>query len=99
MAMESFDKLNAASAKNEKAPGKKEDEQSGLVISVMLAVANAPEALTWYKKALGATVLWNFGSVVGLEVMGAAFFLGEPEKNGWECPSRLGTTSARIEVL
>jgi PhnB protein len=69
------------------------------VISVMLAVADAPAAVVWYKKALGATELWNLGSVVGLEIAGAAFFLGEPAGNGWESPAKLGITSARIEVF
>jgi uncharacterized glyoxalase superfamily protein PhnB len=32
-------------------------------------------------------------------VAGAPFFVGEPEKNGWESPSVLGITSARIEVF
>jgi len=34
-----------------------------------------------------------------LEIAGAPFFLGEPEANGWESPSKLGITSARIEVF
>jgi catechol 2,3-dioxygenase-like lactoylglutathione lyase family enzyme len=35
-------------------------------ISVMVAVPDAPAAVDWYKRALGADVLWDFGSVVGL---------------------------------
>ena len=35
------------------------------VISVMLAVADAGAAARWYAQALGATELWNLGSVVG----------------------------------
>lgn len=69
------------------------------VISVMLAVENTPKALTWYKKALGAEELWNLGSVAGLSINGAAFFLGEPAKNGWESPTKLGITSTRVEVF
>jgi len=65
----------------------------------MLAVADTPAALEWYKRALGATELWNLGGVAGLEIAGAPFFLGEPEANGWESPSKLGITSARIEVF
>ena len=80
--------------RNEIATGKKQP-----IISVMLAVLNTPEAITWYKKALGAKELWNLGSVAGLEIAGAAFFLGEPENNGWESPAKLGITSARIEVF
>jgi PhnB protein len=69
------------------------------VISVMLAVTDAPAAVAWYERALGATQLWSLGSVAGLEVAGAAFFVGQPEANGWESPERLGTTSTRIEVF
>jgi len=69
------------------------------VISVMLAVADAPLALAWYKRALGATELWNLGSVVGLEVLGAPIFLGQPENNGWETPTKLGAPSVRVEVF
>lgn len=70
-----------------------------LHISVMLAVSNAPEAIEWYVRVLGATELWSLGSVAGLSLAGAPFFVGEPEKNGWESPSVLGTTSTRIEVF
>ena len=69
------------------------------LISVMLAVADAPAALAWYKRAMGATELWNLGSVVGMEIDGAPVFLGEPEKNGWETPLKLGAPSARVEVF
>jgi PhnB protein len=69
------------------------------VISLMLAISNVPEAVEWYKEALGATVLWSLGSVAGLEIGGAAFFLGEPANNGWESPEKLGITSTRVEVF
>jgi PhnB protein len=69
------------------------------VISVMLAVADAPAAVRWYKEALGATDLWSLGSVAGLEINGAAFFVGQPENNGWETPVNLGITTTRIEVF
>ena len=49
----------------------------------MLAVADASAALAWYTQALGATELWNLGSVVGMEIDGAPIFLGEPEQTGW----------------
>lgn len=65
----------------------------------MLAVSDASAAAAWYKKALGATELWDLGGVVGLQVAGAAFFLGEPENNGWESPAKLGITTTRIEVF
>ena len=70
-----------------------------IIISLMLAVSDTPFALDWYKKALGATELWNLGSVAGLEIEGAVFFLGEPANNGWESPSKLGITSTRVEVF
>jgi len=69
------------------------------VISVMLAVTDTPAAVEWYKRALGATVLWSLGSVAGLEIAGAPFFLGEPADNGWESPTKLGITSTRVEVF
>ena len=75
------------------------EDNNQLVISVMLAVSDAPKALAWYKKALGATELWNLGSVVGLQIAGAPFFLGEPANNGWETPVKLGITTTRIEVF
>lgn len=65
----------------------------------MLAVADAPAALAWYKRALGAEELWNLGSVVGMTVEGAPIFLGEPAQNGWETPVKLGAPSVRIEVF
>lgn len=71
----------------------------GPIISVMLAVEDTPTAVEWYKRALGATVLWSLSSVAGLEIAGAPFFLGEPADNGWESPAKLGITSTRIEVF
>jgi PhnB protein len=68
-------------------------------ISVMLAVPDATAAARWYAEALGATELWNLGSVVGLSVDGAPLFLGEPEHNGWETPEACGTRTVRIEVF
>ncbi|HEX6925137.1 MAG TPA: VOC family protein [Longimicrobiaceae bacterium] len=65
----------------------------------MLAVRSAPAAVAWYKRALGATELWNLGSVAGLEIGGARFFVGEPAANGWESPEALGTTTLRVEVF
>jgi uncharacterized glyoxalase superfamily protein PhnB len=69
------------------------------VISLMLAVPDAAAATAWYEEALGATQLWNMGSVVGLSVDGAAFFLGEPENNGWSTPTDAGTRTVRVEVF
>lgn len=65
----------------------------------MVAVPDANAATEWYKRALGATELWNFGSVVGLEIAGAPFFLAEQSKNRWESPTVLGTTTVRVEVF
>ncbi len=69
------------------------------IVSVMLAVVDTPAAVEWYKRALGAKVLWSLGSVAGLEIGGAPFFLGQPANNGWESPAKLGITSTRIEVF
>src|ERR1044071_4999275 len=69
------------------------------IISVMLAVPNTPKAVRWYKKALGASLLWSLGSVAGLEIEGAPFFLHEPTKNGFNSPKELGATTTRIEVF
>ena len=69
------------------------------IISVMLAVTDAPAAVGWYKEALGPNVLWSLGSVAGMEIEGAAFFVGEPANNGWESPEKLGITSTRVEVF
>ncbi|MGD9563228.1 MAG: VOC family protein [Pyrinomonadaceae bacterium] len=71
----------------------------GLRISVMLAVEDAGAAFAWYERALGARQLWDLGSVVGMEIAGAPMFLGEPENNGWETPTRLGAPSVRVEVF
>ena len=43
-------------------------ERRSSVISVMVAVTDAPGAVAWYKRALGAVELWNQRSVVGLEI-------------------------------
>ncbi len=72
---------------------------SRTTISVMLAVSDAPAASAWYARALGATELWNLGSVIGLEIQGAAFFLGQPEHNGWETPGTRGLPTCRVEVF
>jgi uncharacterized glyoxalase superfamily protein PhnB len=65
----------------------------------MLAVEDTQRAVEWYKRALGASELWNFGSVAGIEIGGAAFFLGQPARNGWESPTKLGITTARVELF
>jgi hypothetical protein len=48
-----------------------------------------PQLLPGNEKALGAAVLWSLGSVAGMEIEGAAFFVGEPANNGWESPEKL----------
>jgi PhnB protein len=70
-----------------------------LALSVMLAVSDVPEAVEWYRRALGAVELWSFGGVAALEVAGAPFLLGEPAGNGWDTPLKLGMASARVEVF
>lgn len=68
-------------------------------ISFMLAVPDAPEAAAWYGRALGARLLWTLGSVIGLEIEGAPFFLAQPERNGWNTPATLGSTTLRVELF
>ncbi|GAA0240481.1 VOC family protein [Cryptosporangium japonicum] len=68
------------------------------VISVMLAVPDAAEASEWYRRAFDATELWNLGSVIGLDVRGAPFFVAQPE-NRWDTPGALRGTTTRIEVF
>jgi uncharacterized glyoxalase superfamily protein PhnB len=65
----------------------------------MLAVPDAEAAARWYGEARGATILWDLGSVVGLDVQGAPIFLGEPSNNGWDSPAVTGIRSVRIEVF
>ncbi len=69
------------------------------VVSVMLAVPDAQAALRWYESALGATLLWSLGSVVGMRIAGAPVFLGEPAHNGWDTPIEARTTTVRVEVF
>ena len=69
------------------------------VISLMLAVPDAPAAVEWYQRALGAKLLWSLGSVAGLVIEGAPFFVAEPARNGWETPAEVGTTTIRVEVF
>jgi uncharacterized glyoxalase superfamily protein PhnB len=68
-------------------------------LSVMLAVTDTPKAVAWYEKALGARLLWSLGSVAGLEIDGAPFFLHEPVKDRFASPKELGTTTARVELF
>ena len=65
----------------------------------MLAVEDAPTASAWYQRALGASVLWSLGSVAGLEIEGAPFFLHEPTSGGFESPASIGGTTVRVEVF
>jgi len=69
-----------------------------LSVSLMLAVPSAQAAADWYGHALGATRLWDLGSVVGLEIDGAPFFLHEPTTS-FDSPQTLGTTTVRVEVF
>jgi PhnB protein len=68
-------------------------------ISLMLAVPDASAAADWYERALGATELWNLGSVVGLEIAGSPFFLHEPTSSGFDSPAAVGRTTVRVEVF
>jgi uncharacterized glyoxalase superfamily protein PhnB len=70
-----------------------------LSISLMLAVEDAPTAAEWYIAALGAKELWSLGSVKGLDIEGAPFFLHEPTDQGFTSPSVIGQTTVRVEVF
>lgn len=70
-----------------------------LSISLMLAVPDVSKAVEWYQHALNARLLWSLGSVAGLEIEGAPFFLGEPARNGWSSPHAIGTTTTRVELF
>ena len=72
-----------------------------VTISVMLIVPDAQKALSWYKKALDATELWNLGGVAGLVVGGSSFYLHEvsPNNPSEPSPSKAGFTSVRVEVF
>ena len=79
----------------------REGPQGSTAISVMLIVADAGAAIAWYREALDARELWNLGSVAGLEIAGAAFFLHEEHRGDTveQSPGRLGGTSTRIELF
>lgn len=68
-------------------------------ISLMLAVDNAGKAADWYKQALGATQLWSLGSVIGLQIENAPFFLHEPTNRGFVSPLANQHTTVRVEVF
>ena len=70
-----------------------------LSISLMLAVEDAPAAAEWYISALGASELWSLGSVRGLDIGGAPFFLHESNDHGFASPTVIGCTTVRIEVF
>lgn len=72
---------------------------AGPVISLMIAVPDAAAAVEWYRTAFGATELWSLGSIVGLEIEGAPFFLAEPASNAWDTPAQVGATTVRVEVF
>jgi PhnB protein len=65
----------------------------------MMAVEDAPAASAWYQRALGASELWSLGSVVGLQIEGAPFYLHEPTSSGFESPAAIGRTTVRVEVF
>lgn len=69
------------------------------ILSLMLAVTDTPAAVEWYKNALGAEVLWSLGSVAGMEMEGASFFLHEPVESRFANPGELGITTVRVELF
>ncbi|MBW8879919.1 MAG: hypothetical protein JF615_00450, partial [Asticcacaulis sp.] len=56
-------------------------------------------AIVWYQKALDATVLWDMGSVAGLTIAGAHFFLHEPVAGKFDTPLSAGLTTVRVELF
>lgn len=44
------------------------------VLSTMLAVPSAQDAVAWYRSALGAEILWDLGGVAGLRFCDAVFY-------------------------
>src|ERR1017187_4787892 len=74
-------------------------QASGPVISLMLAVPDAPTAVEWNRKPPGPPRVGNLGWVAGLEIAGAPFFLHEPANNGFGSPAAIGTTTVRVEVF
>ncbi|MCU1280987.1 MAG: hypothetical protein JWM53_4533 [bacterium] len=73
-------------------------------ISPMLAVADGNAAITFYRSAFGATVLWQIDAgghvVAGLEIDGAPFFLAhESPPHGTRGPAGAGFTTVRIELF
>ena len=82
-------------------PGASEGRAQGAALSVMLIVPDAQAAAAWYGRALGAERLWDLGSVVGLQIGGAPFFLHEinPANPGESSPADVGGTSTRIELF
>lgn len=67
----------------------------------MLIVPDARRAAHWYQGALEAEELWDLGSVVGLHIAGAPFFLHEAGSDdpAVTTPGELGVTSTRIELF
>jgi|ERR1039458_535647 uncharacterized glyoxalase superfamily protein PhnB len=74
-------------------------ESMTMSISLMLAVEDAPAAAEWYIAALGASELWSLGSVIGLDIGGAPYFLHEPTDEGFTSPAVIGQTTVRVEVF
>jgi len=70
-------------------------------ISPMLAVTNGAAAIEFYRKAFGASVLWQIETAVAeLEIDGAPVFIGEQSPDhGHRAPVDLGGTSVRIELF
>ena len=70
-------------------------------LSVMLIVSDAVSAVEWYKRALGANLVWDLGGVAGLHLRGAPFFLHEavPGRTSEPSPDEVGMTTTRIEVF
>jgi PhnB protein len=75
----------------------------GTQISPMLAVSDGNAAITFYKAAFGATLLWHLDDghvVAGLAIDEAQFFLAhESPPHGTRGPASVGFTTVRIELF
>jgi len=69
----------------------------------MLAVSDGNAAISFYKAAFGAELLWHLGGghvVAGLSIDGAKFFLAhESPEYGTRGPASAGFTTVRIELF
>ncbi|MGC0774503.1 MAG: VOC family protein [Candidatus Acidiferrum sp.] len=76
----------------------------GTKISPMLAVSDGSAAISFYRAAFGAELLWQLGGgadvIAGLSIDGAKFFLAQEAPGyGTRGPASAGFTTVRIELF